>query len=140
MTGISDNAQLHVLLMDVFPRSAGMPPRVSAGAVQNARGRGPQHLREVVTGAFTLHDFQALRADHSLSGEDAHVLWNEARPAGIPECEGFRVILLGPPRYERTWAAQREFARLAAELHVGEILGPDAVASWLEKLARAASA
>jgi hypothetical protein len=134
MTGIADNAQLHVLLMNAFPREQGTPPRVSERAVQNARGIGAPNLDELVTGAFTLYSWQALSSDHSLSGADAHVLWNEARPVDIPEFEGQRVILLGPPRYERTWPAQREFARLGAELIVDEALTASAVLSWLAKL------
>jgi len=136
MSGISENAQLQVLLMAAFPLSPAAPARVSEEAVQNARGFGPQNLRQTVSAAFTLHAWTAAQM-HGLNNDEKHVLWNEARPASIPVFEGARVVLLGPPRYARSWAAQREFNRLRAELTVDALLNSDEVSAILLRMSEA---
>jgi hypothetical protein len=61
ISGIADNFQLHVLLMDGFPLAEGEPRRVSQSVVDVASGRGPQQTQETVKGAWNLHTWKALR-------------------------------------------------------------------------------
>jgi hypothetical protein len=69
MSGIAENFQLNVLLMDVFPRRTDVGPRVSAAAAANARGRGGQQLDETITGSWNLHTWQAVqRSGHLITG------------------------------------------------------------------------
>jgi hypothetical protein len=121
MSGISDNGQLQVLLMDVFARAHGEPSSASEAALRNARGEGPQDVDEVVEPSFALYDWRAARPG-GLSTGDEHVLWNEAAPADIPLLDGERVLLLGAARHRRSWLAQRQFDMLRAELDVEAVL------------------
>jgi hypothetical protein len=140
MSGISVNFQLHMLLMDVFPRLAGEAPRLSARVVDVARGRGPQQLDEGVQGAWNMYQWTALQADLSLpGGQDKSAtkdwIWNEGTPSDIPLFDGVRLILLGPPAYPREWGVQRDFMNLPAELTVDAVLSPAEVEACLRRIA-----
>jgi hypothetical protein len=142
MSGIAENFQLNVLLMDAFPRGLLARRRVSADAVRVAKGDGPQQSHETVTGAWNLYTWAALSPDGTLpaptdlSRGDAWI-WNEGVPADIPVFEAQRVILLGPPAYARSWDSQRAFARLRAELRVERTLTRVEVRERLEQMAAA---
>ncbi len=139
MSGVVNNFQLNVLLMDAFPGDGG---RVSAAAVAAACGEGPQQLDEIVAGTWNLYTGAALCPGGSLPDppdldtRDTWI-WNEGTPIDIPALDGHRVILLGPPTYLRTWRAQRLFDQLPASLDV-EVLDEPAVLDWLERIERAA--
>jgi hypothetical protein len=143
-SGIVDNFQLNTLLMDAFPASSPSSlRRVSLSAAEIARGTGPQMSEEVVTGAWNLYTWQALRRDLRLpeSGDNdatGHWIWNEGIPADIPLFEERRVILLGPPSYERSWRSQRMFESLPARLHIEQRLTPAEATAWLERMAAGA--
>lgn len=148
MSGISENFQLNVLLMDAFPQKSGWfsrpKRRVSEATARIARGEGPQQGEETVTGVWNLYTYHALRPDRSLPepkdfGERDKWIWNEGTPLGIPVLDGHRVILLGPASYERGWRAQRDFAVLKAELAIDEQLSPQRIREWLDKIVRANS-
>lgn len=146
LSGISENFQLNTLLMDAFPRRGLRPrPRVAPEAVDVARGDGPQRIDGTVTGAWDLFGWPALRADHSLPGVQQagfmdHTIWNEGTPSDIPVLDGERVILLGPPSYQRAWPAVRTFARLRGSLGEVRRLSPGEVAADLERICRAVTA
>lgn len=145
MSGISENFQLNVLLMDVFPQRGWFAKRrVSKTAASIARGIGPQQTNEVLHGTWNLYTRRALQSDGTLpdpmQGAQGDVrkswIWNEGVPADIPPFDGFRIILLGPPAYDRTWSAQRDFATLPAVLTVERQLSPTDVSQWLTRMAR----
>jgi hypothetical protein len=136
ISGISTNAQLHVLLMHLFPRAQGEPPRVSTSAVENALGLGPATRDETVRAAFTLHDWHALTANGK-DDDPAHVLWNDGRPEDIARFEERLIVVLTPPRHPRSWRVQREFSHLRAELTVEEHLTVHEVKYLLESLRQA---
>ena len=147
MSGVAENFQLNVLLMDVFPRRGllglGMGRRrVSAAAAAVARGRGPQQTEEVVSGRWNLYAWTALGEDLKLPdphdyGSQRHWIWNEGVPADIPVFEGRRVVLLGPASYVRTWRSQRAFDVLPADLTVERQLSAPEVGQWLRRFASA---
>lgn len=150
MSGISENFQLHLLLMDVFPADGAGKRRVSKAAADMARGLGPQQSDEKITGFWNCYDWMALQGAGAVprgkwlgaegfQGHD-HWIWNEGTPADIPAFEGRRVILLGPASYPRGWGAMRTFAALAAELTIDKQLSAAEGQALLEKMARAAPA
>jgi hypothetical protein len=70
MSGVVDNFQLNMLLMDIFPR-INSAPRISREAADIARGIGPQESDEVITGAWNLHDWRAIQAGYKLPNHEA---------------------------------------------------------------------
>jgi hypothetical protein len=138
ISGVVDNFQLNVLLMDEFPRSGFFTRRrVPQSAVDIARGVGPQQSEEIVTGVWNLYTWQALDARGVLPTSKevgAHWIWNEGVPKDIPMLEGRRVILLGPSSYVRTWRAQRLFDKLPARLETERVLKGTEVSEWLVRL------
>ncbi|HUR84183.1 MAG TPA: hypothetical protein VMY78_02460 [Solirubrobacteraceae bacterium] len=143
MSGVVDNFQLNVLLMEAVPWTGSR--RVSRAAVATASGEGPQQSTETVEGIWNLYSYAALGEDGSLpvpaddDEVDETLIWDEGMPAHIPELDGHRVVLLGPTTFERSWRVQRMFANLPATLE-REVLDEQAVASWLEKIRDAAAA
>ena len=138
MSGIADNFQLHTLLMEVFPSArAGLlrrpRRRVSEAVAANARGEGPQALDELVTGAWNLYTHEAVIDGRLPDSSDRSMwstwIWNEGVPADIPELDGHRVIVLGPPPYSRSWPASRVFGRMPATLDARELSRAE-VDSW----------
>jgi hypothetical protein len=137
MTGVVDNFQLNMLLMDIFPTPNGQPQRrIARKAAEVAWGRGPQMLQDTVTGAWNLYTWRALRPDRTLPGrmESEHWVWNEGRPEDIEVFAGQRVVLLGPASYSRGWRAQRMYVALRPELADLRVLPPAEVDSWLERI------
>jgi hypothetical protein len=141
MSGISENFQLNVLLMDAFPRQGLFArPRVSKSVVAVATGDGPQQTTEAVTAAWDLMTWPAASGDGSLprAGVPAfadRTIWNEGMPADIPAFEDMRVILLGPPSYVRSWTSQREFLNLRASLASVERLPKSEAIALLQRMA-----
>lgn len=143
--GISDNFQLNMFLMAVFPQKGMFAKRrVSKAVEQVIRGTGPQVSEEVVTGHWNLYTYGALEDDLTLgdakdnfSYKSQHWVWNEGVPADIPVLDGHRVILLGPPSYSRSWRGQRDFNHLKADLTVEKKLSAAEVKDWLKKIAAA---
>lgn len=143
ISGIADNFQLHTLLMEAFPSSgirAGT--RVSRLAGEIARGIGPQQAEETITGFWNLYNWQAVQANGELPPADDFThssvwIWNEGSPTDIPQFEGQRVVLLGPPSLERSWNAMRIFETLPANLKVEKNLSSDEVRGWLQKFTAA---
>jgi len=141
MSGISENFQLNVLLMDAFPRQGLFArPRVSKSVVAVATGDGPQQTNEAVTAAWDLMTWHAASRDGSLPRAGApgftdRTIWNEGMPADIPTFEDMRVILLGPPSYVRSWTSQREFLNLRARLASVERLPKSEATALLQRMA-----
>lgn len=141
--GVVDNFQLNTLLMEAFPAAnSNSMRRVSLTAAEIARGNGEQMSEEVVTGAWNLYGWKALRRDLTLPDpknydSNEHWIWNEGIPADIPLLEDRRVVLLGPASYDRNWRAMRMFDRLPAKLHIEKHLMPAEVTAWLERISAA---
>lgn len=143
MSGVVDNFQLNVLLMEAVPWTGSR--RVSRVVAATARGEGPQQCKETVEGVWDLYSYAALGPggrlpERSADDEvDETLIWDEGMPTYIPVLDEHHVILLAPTAYERTWRAQRMFANLTATLD-HEVLDAEAVAGWLERIGAAAAA
>ena len=138
MSGVSDNFQLHTLLMDAFPRGWIEGRRVSPAAVEVAIGVGPQQTEETLTGCWNLYQASALSPTGQLPSikEDSstHWIWGEGIPTDISVVAGYRVVLLGPPSYARTWPSARLFRSLRASLDEVKVLDKAGVREWLRRL------
>ncbi len=55
----------------------------------------------------------------------------------IPVVDGARLLVLDPPPHERTWAAARAFAGMAAELELERRLSEDGVKHWMTNVSPA---
>ncbi len=149
MSGIADNFQLHMFLMDIWKPKAGWlskmfaSPGLSPQVAQLIRGEGPQQLSEEVHGRWNLLTWQALDRDGKLvnSGTEHsnHWIWHEGSPADIPTFEELRVVILAPASYPRSWNACRLFPKLNAEMTIDKWLDKDEVNEWLQKLGNANS-
>lgn len=135
MSGIVDNFQLNMILMDQFPSTDDVS-RISPAAAEIARGIGPQSSDDSVTGTWNLCTHHALQEDGSVSEETETWIWNEGTPADIPIFDGHRTVLLAPASYPRTWGAQRMFDRLAAEVKVEQEFTKDEVAELLARMGK----
>ena len=135
LSGVVDNFQLHVLLMEVFPQKGLFKrKRTSDRIIAVARGEGPQAGEESVEGCWNMYIHEALLGDLTLSEASENWIWGEGTPADIPVLEDRRVILLGPPTYRRTWNSMRMFDALKADLKVTRVLNERQVRSWLERI------
>ena len=146
MSGVVENFQLNVLLMDVFPRAGLLARRrVPKRVADIARGLGPQQTDDTVTGVWNLCTWRAITPDLRLPdpsdyGASSGWIWNEGSPEDIPVFEGYRVILLGPASYSRSWRSQRMFDKLPATLEVERRLAKAEITDWLQRMATAKAA
>jgi hypothetical protein len=142
IAGVGDNFQLHTLLADTLigaPEQGWLPgqrpdPQVAA----NARDGAVEGLSAV--GTFNLYNWDALDENGDLPAgqiDTVKWIWGEGIPADIRVFEGTRIILLGPPPYQRGWNAERRFSGMVGELEVIEKLAPETVQAWLDRLAAA---
>lgn len=142
ISGVVDNFQLNVLLMDAFPNPGLFARRrVSRRVAAVARGEGPQQTNDTVTATWNLYTWEAIQPDFTLPNpnDPAFWIWNEGSPEDIPLFEGRRVVLLGPPSYPRYWQSQRMFNRLRATLHCERTLTKSEVCGWLQRMLAAKS-
>ena len=146
ISGVVDNFQLNVLLMDAFPKSGFFARRRVPQAVADvARGNGPQQSHHTVTSIWNLYTWEAIEtgmalpdpSDYALSD---HWIWNEGTPDDIPALDGRRVVLLGPASYPRSWQSQRMFDKLPARLEIERTLTKDEVNDWLQRMVAAKNA
>jgi hypothetical protein len=140
ISGISENFQLNVLLMDQFPQRGWFARRrVPKRVADISRGIGPQQSEELVTSVWNLYTWQAIQPGLSLPdpndyGGGGHWVWNEGIPEDIPVFEGRRVVLLGPRSYPRSWRSQRTFNLLPAELAIERRLTAAEARDWLQRM------
>jgi hypothetical protein len=143
ISGVVENFQLHVLLMDQFPNPGLLSRRrVPKRVADVARGIGPQKSEDHVTGAWNLYTWQAIEPGYALPnpsdyGASSNWIWGEGRPEDIPVFEGRRAILLGPASYVRGWGSQRMFAALPAKLAIEQELKKGEINDWLNRMLKA---
>lgn len=138
VSGIVDNYQLHGLLMDVFPSSTGTR-RISKRAAKVLRGEGSQETKEKIQGVWDLYSWESIRADLRLPNvndvADEQLILNEDTLEDFPLFEGCRVVLLGPPAYEKKWNCHRVFDGLKASIEIERVLERDETSVWLRRMA-----
>ncbi|MEU3645562.1 hypothetical protein AB0E59_19425 [Lentzea sp. NPDC034063] len=120
--GLGDNFQLHTLLAyRLVPEHVpGEPP-----------------LDAWVEAASVGEDLQpegGIRGQFELSDGFGDTIWNEGRPSDIPLFEGRRVVVLGPPPYQRSWNTGRLYPMMTPLVDIARVLPADEAASWLAKV------
>ena len=93
-----------------------------------------------MTSHWNLFNWEALGEHGALpSGMEgsSHWIWNEGTPGDISVFDGFRVVLIGEPLYERSWSASRAFAALSARIQVEHVLTLGETVAWLSRLSAA---
>lgn len=141
MSGVVENFQLQILLMDVFPAGWFGSGNPSRAIIENAKGLGEQCLDLTVHGRWNMYDWTGVQPDlklpdHTNTGASYFWIWGEGKPEDIPVFNGYRVIILGKQSYQRTWRAQRMFAALPAELKIEEKLSKNEITELLIAMAR----
>ncbi len=138
--GAIDNNQFLILLMDTYAKQMVFGrPLVSFDVAQCAKGIGPCHVPDEVHGAWNVYTFQALTDMQKLPDPkdlkaNKHWIWNGRTPDEIPQLDGYRVILIGPPSYPRTWHFTRRFKHLAAGIVVDHELEKLDIQAWLDRI------
>lgn len=141
ISGLADNFQLHTLLADALVgRFSGRwvrarrPTRAEVAAARDGKvAEGAPAAR----GVFNLWNWQGLKPDGTLRdvSQSASWIWNEGVPADIAAFEGTRVVLLGPPPYDRSWSVGRRFPSMAGDLRVEAVMTSDEVRDFLRRIA-----
>ena len=148
MSGIADNYQLQTLVLATLndnsstipvPNSSTIPVPPSAGAVDVARGIGPQQSPDEVSGRWDFYSWQAIQPDlqlprieHPLAQK--YKIIDAGLPAEIPMFAGQRVLLLGPRTQRPRWVSQRPFGHLKADLHYERALSSASCRDWLQRM------
>ena len=146
ISGVCSNFDLHVLLADRIGREGEQGPadgvpvtRPSADAVRSAEGHDVGSKPPVI-GAWNLYDWRGIGPGGALPdpSDSEFWIWNEGRPSDIPRLEEHRIVVLGPPAYERNWRATRTFAGLRASMTVDRVMSPEEVRAWIDRIGAAA--
>jgi hypothetical protein len=146
ISGVVDNFQLNMLLMDGFPKTGFLARRrIPQRVADVAHGIGPQQTDDIVTSVWNLYTWKAIEPGLQLPnpndyGASANWIWNEGSPEDIPIFEDRRVVLLGPASYPRSWRSQRMFDRLPAKVECERKLTKAEITDWLQRMLAAKSA
>ncbi|MFB7380181.1 hypothetical protein ACFC6U_09055 [Kitasatospora purpeofusca] len=126
MDGLTDNFQLHTLLIEVLVGGGHLPgTRPDPEVVALSRTRWLDGHRFIATGAF------------NLVAPDGGWIWNEGMPEDIPVVDGVRTLVLDPQPYERSWAAGRFVEQVPGDLRLERVLEPAEAAARLAAAAPA---
>lgn len=125
ISGIGDNFQLHTLLAATLtgdPDQGLIPGKQPDPSWVAAATTGEMNPPNGIHGQFNLV---------TATGEP---IPNEGRPTAIPAVDGYRVIVLDPPPYQRTWNLGRAYPLMTPEITLDRILPPDQAAAWTRKV------
>jgi len=115
---------------------------VDPAVIGVARGEVPHEALVSDQARFHFYNWAGLQPDGTLAENDmATWVWGEAHPEEIPEFEGIRMLILGPPLMGvKPWDSNH-FANihdaLRSSARVVQVLPEDQVAGWIEVLRRA---
>jgi len=147
--GITDNYQLHILLSDALivekkgilfskgPRFGIQGKRPPKEVVEVMQGDGPQCIETPSIGTWNLYHWTAVGEDGKLpeNPEAQDWIWNEGIPADILKLEGNRIVLLGEPKYFRSWKTCRSIDALKGKIEIQKVMTRSEVTDWMNHLA-----
>ncbi len=114
LDGVVSNFELHTLLAAALVPAGITGEAPSPALLAYLEGHGPPPPDGYVAGVWNIYDHRALGQDVSAANKvspDCWV-WGEGRPAHVVSDSGQRVLVLGPPAYQRTWGVGRTFAAM----------------------------
>ncbi len=152
LRGVSDNAQLHFLL--VAQLLAALPagkaewskPNPSVMAVFTGEKHGDLAVGEI-EGVFNMYNWFALDSNAQLTGDynglpnSGAWVWVQGTPSDIDVCDALpgekpvRVVLLGPCPYTRRIPIARDFVHMKASLEVQSLIAEADVKKFVDALA-----
>lgn len=143
-SGVCSNFDLHVLLADRLSSQRGGPDtglavtRPDPDAVRRAEG-GDVEGSPSVTGVWNLHDWRAIGPGPTLPtpNDSEFWIWNEGRPSDIPRLGEHRIVVLGPPSYERNWGATQTFSDLCSTMTLDRSMDAAEVRGWIDRISAA---
>jgi hypothetical protein len=143
LEAINNNFHLFTLLQAALisgGHRAGEPPNPEVLGV--ATGETPQQYARLDHARWHFYAWAGLLPDDTLAATD-FTTWipGDAAPATIPILDGTRIVIVGPMVLDsRSWNSN-EFAAihdaLRSRVDVVEVLPPDRVAAWLDRIKRA---
>jgi hypothetical protein len=100
------------------------------------RGDTDSSPQDYVVGSFNFYDHRAASRDLLQPNRVPTNLWvwGEGLTADVPAWLGRKVLLVGPPSYERTWSLARDFPALQSHVEMQRELPRDEVISLLARL------
>jgi len=114
VNGASSNFNLHEIVSDVLIRQGIQGRRNPPEFIAYLRGEFKEPPVASVVGSFNFYDYRAASAD--LANANAvntdYWVWNEGSTSDIPTSQGRKVLLAGPPAYDRSWNPGRRFDAL----------------------------
>jgi hypothetical protein len=138
MSGVVDNFQLQILLMGLNELNEEVS--IPQNYLDVVKGEGEQILNESITGKWNMYNWEYLKNKAHISEEEdgyadsTYWIWSEGTPLDISFYNGYTVILLGTPSYDRGLQIQRTFPNLKADIEVEEVLSLEEVNSLLKAM------
>jgi hypothetical protein len=137
MSGVVDNFQLQLLLMGI--KELNEEEAIPQNFLDVVKGEGEQMLNESITGKWNMYNWEYLKNKANLTEESGYQdsdywIWSEGTPADISTFNGYTVILLGTPAYDRGLQIQRTFPNLKAEIAIDAILSLEEVHAFLKAM------
>jgi hypothetical protein len=135
--GIADNFTLHVLLADALSPfdipTEDNPPEL----FDYLRGTADDCPRNHIIGSFNLYDFRAAASNIAAPSEvdQEYWVWGEGNPRDVPQFEGVRTLVVGPPWGRRIIGSDRTFWSLPADVKVVDELTPEETQTILARAA-----
>jgi hypothetical protein len=136
LDGIAVNFSLHELVSDALVRHGVPGASNSPDMLEYLRGECETRPNSPVLGSFNFYDYRAAAFDLNAPHDVPHDswVWNEGVPDDIPHYGPQRVLLVGPPAYERTWNAGRPFSNLKSSARVVRELTSAEFDAWMARL------
>ncbi len=139
MSGVVDNFQLQLLLMSM--PEINDPIQLPEEYIDVVKGYGPQQIEPSVVGKWNMCTWEYLQPQQNAETDATYAeskfwIWSEGTPQHIPVFQGYRVVLLDTPSYQRGLPIQRTFYNLEADILVDTILQPEEIDQWLAQMKR----
>ncbi|WP_052720031.1 hypothetical protein [Actinoplanes rectilineatus] len=126
VSGVAENFQLNTLLAATL---IGDP---ADGLIPGERPE--QEWVDAATDGEELQPEGGIVARFDLVSADGAPTWPEGQLADIPVVDGYRVLVLDTPRFERSWNTGRVYPLMRPEVVLERILPESEAAAWMQRI------